>query len=299
LKPDHATAYYNKGNTLQALNRLDEALTCYDNAIRLKPDYADAYYNKGITLKALNRLDEALTCYDNAIRLKPDYALCHCNKGKLLLDLGRQNEASNEFKITTSLVNRNIWGDNVSEGNKRFIRDTLESVKNITSTLDKIVDKSNPEMVAITKIIEEKATNFAFSKVSDQTQSKTTSNKQAPSQQDIIKALVASNEDHSSQMTFILDLLMQQQERLDRLEAASATASGKNVTKVGYVLDIKYDNELLNHPKLLELSIEKLGLKEVIDGVLNLSQDIISEIVASSDQELTLAGLMSIAAPDA
>jgi hypothetical protein len=59
------------------------------------------------------------------------------------------------------------------------------------------------------------------------------------------------------------------------------------------VLDIKYDNELLNHPKLLELSIEKLGLKEVIDGVLNLSQDIISEIVAGSDQGVKCKNLQN------
>jgi hypothetical protein len=81
LKPDHALANYNLGNTLKELGRLDEALASYTQAIALKPDYAKAHNNFGQTLKELGRLDEAEASYKLAIALKPDYAKAHNNLG--------------------------------------------------------------------------------------------------------------------------------------------------------------------------------------------------------------------------
>ena len=60
LKPDCAEAYFNRGDALKELKRLDEALASYDKAISLKPDYAEAYVNRGNALMELKRLDEAL-----------------------------------------------------------------------------------------------------------------------------------------------------------------------------------------------------------------------------------------------
>ena len=50
INPSFAPCYYNRGNALQELKRLDEALASYDQAIRIKPDYADAYWNKSLAL---------------------------------------------------------------------------------------------------------------------------------------------------------------------------------------------------------------------------------------------------------
>ena len=44
LKPDSAEAFNNRGNALQELKRLDEALASYDKAIAFKPDYAEAQF---------------------------------------------------------------------------------------------------------------------------------------------------------------------------------------------------------------------------------------------------------------
>ena len=48
LKPDYATAYYNRGIAKDDLGQYFDAIADYDIAIRLKPDYATAYYNRGI-----------------------------------------------------------------------------------------------------------------------------------------------------------------------------------------------------------------------------------------------------------
>ena len=65
-------AYNNRGNVLQDLGLLDEALADFNRSISLHPDYADAYNNRGNTLQDMRRYDDALTSYDKAIALKPD-----------------------------------------------------------------------------------------------------------------------------------------------------------------------------------------------------------------------------------
>ena len=93
IKPDYAEALNNLGNTLQQLKRLDEALASYDRALAIKPDYVDANYNRGNTLKKLKRLDEALASYDRALAIKPDYADAHYNRGNTLQEMKRLDEA--------------------------------------------------------------------------------------------------------------------------------------------------------------------------------------------------------------
>jgi tetratricopeptide (TPR) repeat protein len=48
VKPDYAEAFNNRGNALQALKRLDEALASYDKALAFKPDYAEAHWNEAL-----------------------------------------------------------------------------------------------------------------------------------------------------------------------------------------------------------------------------------------------------------
>ena len=67
------------GITLQELEKLDEALASYTQAIVLKPDYAEAHSNLGID-QTIGRLDEA-SGYTQAIVLKPDLAEAHSNLG--------------------------------------------------------------------------------------------------------------------------------------------------------------------------------------------------------------------------
>ena len=74
-------AYSNRGNAKAALERYDDAITDYDEAIRLKPDYAEAYSNRGIAKAALGRYDDAIADYDEAIYLKPDLAAAYYNRG--------------------------------------------------------------------------------------------------------------------------------------------------------------------------------------------------------------------------
>ena len=58
-KDDDSDAWYNKGRSLAQLERREEAIGCYDVAIRLNPEYSKAWSNKGDSLKKIGRYIEA------------------------------------------------------------------------------------------------------------------------------------------------------------------------------------------------------------------------------------------------
>jgi tetratricopeptide (TPR) repeat protein len=91
--PGQYMVFVNRGNVLQALGRLDEALASFAKAIALKPDCPEAFYNRGNTLRDLDRSDEALTNYDRAIELRPTYRDAYSNRGAVLHKLGRWEDA--------------------------------------------------------------------------------------------------------------------------------------------------------------------------------------------------------------
>jgi protein O-GlcNAc transferase len=95
LMPDRQAQLHNRlGNTLAALNHLDQALTEYDHALRSNPRSAVAQYNLAHLLNRLGRLEEAAERYRRAIALEPGFAAAHNNLGHVLNRLGRHEEAA-------------------------------------------------------------------------------------------------------------------------------------------------------------------------------------------------------------
>jgi tetratricopeptide (TPR) repeat protein len=80
--------------------RLPEAISEYQGALRMKPDYLPARINLAIDLQKLpGRLPEAIAEYEAALRIKPDSALVHNNLGAALAKLpGRLPEAIAQFE---------------------------------------------------------------------------------------------------------------------------------------------------------------------------------------------------------
>jgi len=61
--------------------QLEEAERLIGEAVAVNPKAADALYNRASLLLRLNRLDEAVECFDRAIVLRPDYVEAIGNRG--------------------------------------------------------------------------------------------------------------------------------------------------------------------------------------------------------------------------
>ena len=56
-----------KAEALEKLNRFEEAITCYDDAIAADGSMTIAYLHKGGLFNRLSRYEEALQCYEHAL----------------------------------------------------------------------------------------------------------------------------------------------------------------------------------------------------------------------------------------
>ncbi len=92
-----AELWLKKGNDLLNSGRYQEALSAYDEAVRIDPGKADAWNNQGIVLCSLERFWEAVEALDKALEVNPQNAHAWHNKGVALKRLGRDAEARFAF----------------------------------------------------------------------------------------------------------------------------------------------------------------------------------------------------------
>ena len=88
-----AEFYCFRANTLQAIDRLAEAIEDYDKAIALCPEYVEPWIGRGQALTELRELTDALACYDRVAALRPDDSSSHANRSGLLRTIGRFQDA--------------------------------------------------------------------------------------------------------------------------------------------------------------------------------------------------------------
>ena len=73
LKSNDPSIYSNLGVSYYKIKEYEQSLIYYDESIRLNPEDHLVYINKGLSLKALNRLDEALDNFINSSKLQEKY----------------------------------------------------------------------------------------------------------------------------------------------------------------------------------------------------------------------------------
>lgn len=70
-----------KGNSLVHLNKIQEAIACFDEVLAMDPENADAFVKKGNALERQEKLKEALDCYDRAIQADDSLTIAYLQKG--------------------------------------------------------------------------------------------------------------------------------------------------------------------------------------------------------------------------
>ena len=98
IKPDYGEPHNNLGVALVRLGRVEEGIGHYQQALRLNPDSAEAHYNLGVALGQTGKMQEAIGHFEEAVRIKPEYAEAHNNLGSALLQAGQVEDAIGHFR---------------------------------------------------------------------------------------------------------------------------------------------------------------------------------------------------------
>jgi tetratricopeptide (TPR) repeat protein len=111
IKSTNSAELYKQANTLYDLQRYQEALNTYEQAVEIRGDYADAWNGKGKALYELKKYQDALIAYDKSIQLKPDFFDAWRGRGFTLAKLHRYNEAINSYDKALEIQEKDaeIW----------------------------------------------------------------------------------------------------------------------------------------------------------------------------------------------
>jgi tetratricopeptide (TPR) repeat protein/S1-C subfamily serine protease len=116
LNPNFAVAYYSRGSTRRELGDKKGAITDFDQAIRLNPNDAGFYSNRGVVRNDLGDKKGAIADYTQAIRLDPNFAGAYYNRGTVRYSkLGDRKGAIADFDQAIRL-NPNFAGAYSSRG---------------------------------------------------------------------------------------------------------------------------------------------------------------------------------------
>jgi tetratricopeptide (TPR) repeat protein len=88
-----------KGQALLNMDKPEEALVCFDEALALEPNHADALVKKGTALERMRKLPEAIECYDRAIAADNSMTIAYLYKGGLFNRMERFGEALECYEL--------------------------------------------------------------------------------------------------------------------------------------------------------------------------------------------------------
>lgn len=106
-----AQALVSKGFSFECLGKFEEALECFDLALRLDSSNALAWTGKGIVLNDLNKHKDSIGCLNKALELQPRDGLALLYMGLSLLSLGKFREAIAYFDkaLDVNVNNSDAW----------------------------------------------------------------------------------------------------------------------------------------------------------------------------------------------
>jgi len=103
IKPEYAQAWNGQARALYELNSHQDALSAYDKAIEIEPSYQDSWKGRGFVLNKLKRYQEAIYSFDKALKLQPESPQVLNARGKSLSNLKRYDEAIQSYDKAVEL----------------------------------------------------------------------------------------------------------------------------------------------------------------------------------------------------
>ncbi|MEO6190566.1 MAG: tetratricopeptide repeat protein, partial [Saprospiraceae bacterium] len=103
MDPNWKVAYLNRSIMYQQLNNFQGALNDIDSYNKLDPYNPELWYEGARCSRALNRNNEAIPYYNEAIRLNPKFGLAFLERGHTFQMLGNMNAANADYQMAQSL----------------------------------------------------------------------------------------------------------------------------------------------------------------------------------------------------
>ena len=103
VDPHNANLWAGRGIELKSLNRDEDALPAFDKAVELDPSNSRAWLLRGMVLGRLDRDEEVLAAFDKAVELDPKHAHAWVHRGIALGVLDRDEEALAAFDKAIAL----------------------------------------------------------------------------------------------------------------------------------------------------------------------------------------------------
>ena len=109
LSPDKLLQYAQLNHKLGVARKqagdLQNAITCYRQAVKLQPHFAEAYYHLGEALQAEGELETGIDCLQTALQINPDYGEAYMCLGLIYQTQHRLNEAAAAYRQGLTLIN--------------------------------------------------------------------------------------------------------------------------------------------------------------------------------------------------
>ena len=128
---------------------LNNALFCFNNAIRLKPQKGSAYFNRALTLSKLNNNEGAIKDYNLALVYQPQRALqILTNRYILFLSTGKFKEATRDLDYLISVDGNNF----IFYYNRAQARTKLNDIQGAISDYKKVLTLQPNDQMSKTEL---------------------------------------------------------------------------------------------------------------------------------------------------
>ncbi len=105
LDPWNFFAYNNMGVTYGKDGQYQKSIEYFLKAISINPNHADSYCNLGLSYFFMKQYDKALGNYSQAIRMKQDFDMAYLNRGNLYFTIGDKGLAMADYQKACDLGN--------------------------------------------------------------------------------------------------------------------------------------------------------------------------------------------------
>jgi tetratricopeptide (TPR) repeat protein len=106
LRHDYAEAHNNLGLVFPDLGNADEGIASLRRAVELDPGKVNYLNNLGTVLDAAHRHNDAIVCFEETLRRQPDFANAHFNLARTLCGLGKYTEGKVHYERALALEPR-------------------------------------------------------------------------------------------------------------------------------------------------------------------------------------------------